>query len=213
MNSAIFTRSTGTPTLRAAFGVAAGGEDPVAEARAQQHPGGDGGEDQPPDDRHRQPVDRAAAPSGQRSIRPCSASHAEQRRCSDLAGEEPGQPVVARPARLRPEIWVRPVMARVRPMVRPRRTKRPASVTMKEGRPVRTTMHAVEPADERRRRRRRTGCQASSGQPQYWTVGMAMHDAGEADHRADREVELAADHQQRGRDGEDAELGRRPRGS
>ena len=34
-----------------------------------------------------------------------------------------------------------------------------------------------------------------------------MH-AGEGDHRAERKVELAGDHQQRDGDGEDAELGR-----
>ena len=41
MNSVILVRATGTPRLRAATGIAAAGEDPVAEAGAHQHPGED----------------------------------------------------------------------------------------------------------------------------------------------------------------------------
>ena len=44
---------------------------------------------------------------------------------------------------LRPEIWVRPVIPRVMPMVRPRRMKRPPSVTMKDGRPVVITIRPL----------------------------------------------------------------------
>ena len=48
------------------------------------------------------------------------------------------QPCSARS--LRPETWVRPVIHRVKPMVMPRRMNRPPSVTMNDGRPVRTTI-------------------------------------------------------------------------
>ena len=41
---------------------------------------------------------------------------------------------------LRPETWVRPVIHRVKPMVRPRRMNRPASVTMNDGRPLLITI-------------------------------------------------------------------------
>ncbi len=43
-------------------------------------------------------------------------------------------------ASLRPETCVRPVMRRVAPMVRPRRIKSEANVTINEGKRVRLTM-------------------------------------------------------------------------
>ena len=85
--------------------------------------------------------------------------------------------------------------------------KRPASVTMKDGRPVRIDDQAVDDADQRPRRRRPARMQSQSGHAPLGG-GDRDDDAGEADHRADREVELAADHQERRRDGDDAELGR-----
>ncbi len=53
-------------------------------------------------------------------------------------------------------------------------------------------------------------CQQHAGpdRPAEHGRGDGDDDAGEGDHRAERQVELAADHQQRDRDGEDAELGR-----
>ena len=106
-----------------------------------------------------------------------------------------------------PETWVRPVMHAVTPSVRPRSMNRLPSVTMKDGRPVLHDDQAVERSRRRRTRRRRSSIASHTGQPQKHR-GNGDQDAGKADHRADREIELAGDHQQRHRRGEDAELGR-----
>ena len=52
MKSTIFVRATGTPTLRAAIGIAAGAVDPVAEARLGEQPGADEREPDPPQHLH-----------------------------------------------------------------------------------------------------------------------------------------------------------------
>ncbi len=48
----IFVRATGTPTLRAATGVAAGAVDPVAEARLREQPRADDRQADPPEHLH-----------------------------------------------------------------------------------------------------------------------------------------------------------------
>ena len=91
-------------------------------------------------------------------------------------------------------------------MVSPRRMNRPARVTMNDGRPVRTTtMPLIQPTAAATAKARMM--HSHKGQPQTHRRDREHH-AGGADHRADREVELAADHQERGRHGDDAELGR-----
>ena len=84
---------------------------------------------------------------------------------------------------------------------------RKASVTMKDGRPVLMTMMTVDDSRPPGRSRRPAGSDAQTGRP-YWVDGNGDDHAGEADHRAERQVELAGDHQQAGADGDDAELGR-----
>ena len=91
-------------------------------------------------------------------------------------------------------------------MVRPRRMNRPASVTMNEGRPVRTTtMPLIQPTAAATAKAR---MMHSHKRPAPDHGRDRQHHAGGADHRAHRQVELAADHQQRRGDGDDAELGR-----
>ena len=84
---------------------------------------------------------------------PCSIGRPSAR-CADEA--DVGKPASRRPRRSgrrrtapagsfadsswMPETWVRPVMSRVRPSVRPRSMNRLPSVTMKEGSRVRTTI-------------------------------------------------------------------------
>ena len=82
---------------------------------------------------------------------------------------------------------------------------RPASVTMNDGRPVRIT---IEPLRQpiRQATANASRMHSQSGQPQH-RRDRDDH-AGGADHRADRQVELAADHQHRHGDRDDAELGR-----
>ena len=87
-----------------------------------------------------------------------------------------------------------------------------ASVTMKDGSRVRMTSWPLMRAEDAGDDEASPGWRASSGQAD--DQDQAGEDqAGEGDHRADREIELAADHQQRRGDGEDAELrGRRQDG-
>ena len=81
------------------------------------------------------------------------------------------------------------------------------SVTMKDGSPVLTTISAVEIADQRPRTAKASRIDGPQ-RPAPDRRGNGDDDAGKADHRADRQVELAGDHQQRHGGGEDAELGR-----
>ena len=91
-------------------------------------------------------------------------------------------------------------------MVSPRRMNRPASVTMNEGRPVRTTTVPLIQPTPAATDERQDDAQPQGPAPDH---GRDRQDhTGSADHRADREVELAADHQQRRRHRQDAELRR-----
>ena len=113
MNRRIFTRSTGTPTLRAAIA------DPP-EPKIQL----------PKLVRWRMKVATSARPSHQRiemSNGPMSAVK--------IAAS--GSPSVAAS---RPPTCVRPVIVRVTPIVAPRRMNSVPSVTMNDGSRVRTTM-------------------------------------------------------------------------
>ena len=78
--------------------VAAGGEDPVAEAGAQQDAGGDGGEPEPPEDRDRDALHHAAGRRALVRCRPRSASQANRRAC------RPGRRRAAPASRARPEL-------------------------------------------------------------------------------------------------------------
>ena len=84
---------------------------------------------------------------------------------------------------------------------------RNASVTMKEGSRVRMTIWPLIAAEHGRRHEggEDRGKQREAGEQQKG----AEDQAREGHHRADREIEFAADHQQRRGDGQDAELRRR----
>ena len=137
-NSMILIRATGTPTLRAAFGIAAAGEDPVAEPGPREHPGGDRGERRSTRGSTSEcPARSAARRRACRSCR-CSASQAiSGLRRTGRRRTAPASRCAA--SSCRPETWVRPVISRVRPSVRPRSMNRLPSVTMKDGSPVFTT--------------------------------------------------------------------------
>ena len=113
---------------------------------------------------------------------------------------------VAGRASVRPLTSVLPVIIRVMPIVAPRRISSVASVTMNEGRRVFTTSQPLNApmarANSERQDHGERGRQAELDDEQ------PDGDARRADHRADREVELAGDHQQRDRDADDADLGR-----
>ena len=87
---------------------------------------------------------------------------------------------------------------------------RNASVTMKDGSRVRMTIWPLMAprAAAATKVARMRGKQREAGEEQE----AAEDQAREGHHRADREIELAADHQERGGDREDAELRRGRRG-
>ena len=106
----------------------------------------------------------------------------------------------------KPPTCVRPVTSRVMPTVTPRMMNRVARVTMNDGNPVRTTTRPLmNPIT-----RAKTSAVTMPHQklsPSCVGINAAMMLAG-ADDRADREIELPGDHQQRDGDRQDAELGR-----
>ena len=81
---------------------------------------------------------------------------------------------------------------------------RKASVTMKEGSRVRMTICPFS-APSTAATTKVAAMATSSGQP-LSVMKRAEDEAGEGHHGADGEIELAADHQERRGDGEDAEL-------
>jgi hypothetical protein len=83
---------------------------------------------------------------------------------------------------------------------------RPASVTMNDGQPGADHDQAVDHAHQHRDREGQDNAEPQRPAPHGGRD--RHHHAREADHRADREVELSADHQERRGHGDDAELGR-----
>ena len=147
-------------------------------------------------------------PLGNLSMRSCAASQANSP-SSAIAGEQSRARCLRPACSPMPRICVEPPVAHFRPTSdRPRRMKRKASVTMKDGSRVRMTIWPLmAPRTRRERQRREDGREAAAGREQQEG---AEDQPGEGHHRADGKIELAADHQQRGGDGEDAELrGRR----
>ncbi len=91
-------------------------------------------------------------------------------------------------------------------MVAPRRMKRPARVTMNDGSPRADHDRTVDVADHAGDRK---GEQDAEPERPAQLRRRDRHDhPGGADHRADREIKLAADHQHAGGDRNDPELGR-----
>ena len=194
-NSVILTRATGTPRLRAALGRAADAGDPVAELASGR------GRRRPTTairihqtiDTYRSAVDQVELDRQLQLKKPASGSAVDQRpvdRDERDVGEPRGQDRGQR----------RAMMNIV------------ASVTMNDGSPVRTTMRPLMHAEDRSSATIEMRIASQIGRPQIVDAD-ADHDPGEADQRADREVELAGDHQQGDRRSRRSRPGRRRRGS
>ena len=203
MNSVILVRATGTPILRAALASPPEAKIQLPKRVRVRSQVQEQREADPPDDRHRNAV-MAGRPSARLPIN-AEVGEPANRRLENLARE---QGVSQSPCGIScmPETWVRPVMPRVTPSVRPRSMNRLPSVTMKDGSPVLHHDQAVEIAHEPRNREGEAAT-SQTGQPQHDRRD-GDDNAGKADHRADRQIEFAGDHQQRHGGGEDAELGR-----
>ena len=120
---------------------------------------------------------------------------AENRRSAGLS---------AAPAGSRTIVWL--VISRVMAMVTPRSTSIEASVMRNEGSRVRTTSQPL--MAPRMSASANVSTTASAGSRWYWVIMQGEEDAGDADHRAQRQVELAGDHEQRDGCAQDAHLGR-----
>ena len=105
-----------------------------------------------------------------------------------------------------PETSVRLVMARVSASDRPRRMNRLARVTMNDGKSGPDRQDSVDEADQSRDGESEQNAEPERPAPLDRRNG--DDDAGKADHRADREIELPGDHQKRHGRGQDADLGR-----
>ena len=91
------------------------------------------------------------------------------------------------------------------PMVTPRTINNVPRVMMNDGRSVRSTRYPLKTPSSEGECERREHRQPDV--PAELDAEQRENDAARADRRADRQIELAADHQQRHGDGEDAELG------
>ena len=144
------------------IGIAAGGEDPVADPRAQQHPGGDAAKPMNQTMETGTPV-TFGAPLGNFAMRSCVGEPGEQALEGD-AGEEFAHEPSPAPSPM-PRSWVEPPVAHFSPTSdRPRRMNRKASVTMKDGSRVRMTIWPLmAPSTPATRRSSRMASQ--SGRP------------------------------------------------
>ena len=183
MNRRIFVRATGTPTLRAAT---ASPPEPKVQL--------------PKRVRDSSQAPTTVRPSHQRTdtLRPYAGHTIEAN--SVCAKSNPGAASMLL-------METPPVSLIVRPAFSPRSMKKVPSVMMKLGSFVLTTAMpltnpTVEPERDADGDRRPDA-------PAFLRRQDSEQQAGAADHDAGREVELAADHEQRDRDGDDAVVGGR----
>ena len=205
MKSVIFTRATGTPTLRAAAA-----SPPQAKIQLPKRVRSSTQVKTAVSASHHR-IDTGmpctiGSPSGRVAMIPCAAIQSISGRpncpAKNCASQSPAV------ASWMPETWVRPGQrARHDPERQPAQHEQRAQRHDEGRQPGLHHDKPVEIAHHHRAPRRPARAPATDGQPQSDRRNRD-HDAGEADHRPDRQVELAGDHQQRHRRREDAELRR-----